>query len=286
MRPNAKPIPPSIVSTNPTSIAGDTFFNDTFDDEVMSTTTTQIMPFPAATYVDPRASVQTFQSMNTIDLAVAKSKAIKEYKNTPQFQQFAGEINRRDAELARLGLRIEVSKEPQRIYEREQMMKKVKKYGKIGCIVFLVVFLIVLPVSLTASGKKNNEESGKTVKDSPTISPSLIPTALPTFSPVPFPTSLPTESPTVFLRLSQEEMRNFCADQPCLDHFIFDEENEQYEVVTTGTPTASRLRITESASDLRVTLLDENLCNNRFDNLVANCPEDLDGDDFCCPVVT
>eukprot|EP00924_Labyrinthula_sp_SR-Ha-C_P007196 snap_masked-scaffold_8-processed-gene-11.24-mRNA-1 protein AED:1.00 eAED:1.00 QI:0/0/0/0/1/1/3/0/145 len=103
-------------------------------------------------------------------------------------------------------------------------MKKVKKYGKIV-------------------GNKNNERTGKTGKDSPTTSP-LIPTAVPTLSPVPFPTSLPTESPTLFLRLSQEKMGSFCSALPCLDHFIFDEENEQYQVVTTATiDTIIRLNI-------------------------------------------
>eukprot|EP00924_Labyrinthula_sp_SR-Ha-C_P007329 snap_masked-scaffold_8-processed-gene-14.63-mRNA-1 protein AED:1.00 eAED:1.00 QI:0/0/0/0/1/1/2/0/85 len=79
----------------------DTFVDDTFDQNHISTATTQIMSFSAVAYVVPHTFVLSFQSVNTVAVAIAKSNAIKKYKNAPQFQQFAGEMKRRDEELAR-----------------------------------------------------------------------------------------------------------------------------------------------------------------------------------------
>eukprot|EP00924_Labyrinthula_sp_SR-Ha-C_P007324 snap_masked-scaffold_8-processed-gene-14.64-mRNA-1 protein AED:1.00 eAED:1.00 QI:0/0/0/0/1/1/2/0/266 len=246
MKPGQRPASSSVTSSRVNSQTDDTFLDYEYDENHISSTTTTIMPFSAATYVDPRASFQ----INTVDLAIAKSNAIKEYKNTPQFQQFAGEMKRRDEELARMGLTIEVSKEPQKIYYRQQKKKKIEQYKRVGLIILFLVFLIVLPIGLT----RNRIDDGAV---------------------------------SVVTKLSKEQLESKCSLIKCLDHIIFNSGTELYEVVFTKNDTddCERKRLeNQTAKNVFDLTLKDSDCELKQANLKCDCCIDLNEDSICCPL--
>eukprot|EP00924_Labyrinthula_sp_SR-Ha-C_P007322 snap_masked-scaffold_8-processed-gene-14.68-mRNA-1 protein AED:1.00 eAED:1.00 QI:0/0/0/0/1/1/2/0/288 len=112
------------------------------------TTSTKILGMPAApeSVRNSRESIKTHNPMTPEEYKSAKEKAIKEYKEMPQFLQYAGEMIKRDKELEQRGEWIEISKEPQRIYDamqEEQKKKERKKQLKRKCFKYSQLILVV-----------------------------------------------------------------------------------------------------------------------------------------------
>eukprot|EP00924_Labyrinthula_sp_SR-Ha-C_P007282 maker-scaffold_8-snap-gene-14.17-mRNA-1 protein AED:0.10 eAED:0.10 QI:252/1/1/1/1/1/2/97/312 len=122
---------------------------------------------------DSHASLATIHTQNSTTLSDARKKAIQEYKAGPQFQQYAREINRRDEELARNGEKIEVSKEPQRIYDAMQRQEKRKRMLKYLIPIILLLVLIVVPivVLVSAEHEKENEREEQGIEIVPEYEP-------------------------------------------------------------------------------------------------------------------
>eukprot|EP00924_Labyrinthula_sp_SR-Ha-C_P007320 snap_masked-scaffold_8-processed-gene-14.67-mRNA-1 protein AED:1.00 eAED:1.00 QI:0/0/0/0/1/1/3/0/290 len=128
-----------------------TSFASVYSDE---STSTKILGMPAAaeSVRGSRSSVKAHDPMSPRELEEAKKKAIKEYKKMPQFLQYAGEIIKRDKELEKRGEWIEISKEPQRIYdamqEKEKKKKLRKRLLKYGLPAFFLLVLIISSVAV------------------------------------------------------------------------------------------------------------------------------------------
>eukprot|EP00924_Labyrinthula_sp_SR-Ha-C_P007321 snap_masked-scaffold_8-processed-gene-14.66-mRNA-1 protein AED:1.00 eAED:1.00 QI:0/0/0/0/1/1/2/0/289 len=138
-------------------------------------TSTKILGMPAAaeSVRGSRSSIKAHNPMSPRELEEAKKKAIKEYKKMPQFLQYAGEIIKRDKELEKRGEWIEISKEPQRIYDamqekqkkkerKKQLKKRLFKYGLPA---FLLLVLIISSITVLLSSNKGNNSAKESKPD-------------------------------------------------------------------------------------------------------------------------